>query len=143
MKNYAIVSDGLVCQVVPPLLLDGKEVPMNHRYHEEVIAQMVEVPDGVPVEPGYQYRGGVFLPPETAESNPPSSADVVAWRDGLLVQASLRIAPLQDAVDLGEATPEEAASLLEWKRYRVDLNRIATQEGFPSAVDWPIQPAAV
>ncbi|MDP1172118.1 tail fiber assembly protein, partial [Klebsiella pneumoniae] len=57
-------------------------------------------------------------------------------RDRLLSRASLRMAPLQDAIDLGSATQEEVASLNQWKQYRVDLNRIEQQETFPKRVKW-------
>lgn len=51
------------------------------------------------------------------------------------------IAPLQDAVDLDEATEAEAMRLKDWKRYRVALNRLPDQPGYPAAIDWPAQPA--
>jgi hypothetical protein len=64
----------------------------------------------------------------------------LAARDGLLYEAGLRIAPLQDAVDLEKATKEEKELLRAWKSYRVDLNRIEDQAGFPSNIDWPTPP---
>ncbi|WP_256346737.1 tail fiber assembly protein [Pseudomonas gingeri] len=66
---------------------------------------------------------------------------VNARRDELLVVASIRVAPLQDAVDIGCATDDEVSRLALWKTYRVDLNRIEQQTGFPSLVDWPLSPA--
>ncbi|PZW76592.1 virus tail fiber assembly protein lambda gpK [Pseudomonas sp. 2848] len=51
------------------------------------------------------------------------------------------IGALQDAVDLGEATPEEEAKLLEWKRYRIALIRAPNQPGYPTEIDWPAPPA--
>lgn len=51
------------------------------------------------------------------------------------------IAPLQDAVDLDEATEAEAALLKEWKRYRVALNRLPEQPGYPNEITWPAPPA--
>lgn len=65
---------------------------------------------------------------------------VLSRRDGLLYEAGLRIAPLQDAVDLDKATKEEKALLIEWKSYRVDLNRVEEQDSFPSDIDWPVLP---
>ncbi|NWE50348.1 tail fiber assembly protein [Pseudomonas gingeri] len=62
-------------------------------------------------------------------------------RDRRLSDAALRIAPLQDAVDLGNATAAEAASLNLWKHYRVGVNRISEQPGFPEVIDWPVLPA--
>jgi hypothetical protein len=65
---------------------------------------------------------------------------VLSERDGLLYEAGLRIAPLQDAIELDRATPEDEAALLQWKGYRVDLDRIEDQSGFPSDVQWPSKP---
>ncbi|OAI85002.1 phage tail protein [Pseudomonas putida] len=55
--------------------------------------------------------------------------------------ADAAIAPLQDAVDIDEATEVEAALLKEWKRYRVALNRLPEQPGYPTEIDWPAPPA--
>lgn len=58
-------------------------------------------------------------------------------RDSLLSQAAVRIAPLQDAVDLKVETDDDIAELQEWKAYRVKLNRMDLSV-FP--VEWPPQP---
>lgn len=65
----------------------------------------------------------------------------IARRDDLLLAASIRIAPLQDAVDFDEATTEEIASLKLWKQYRVAVNRVQDQPSYPSTIQWPVQPA--
>lgn len=69
-----------------------------------------------------------------------ASSEAQQRRDELLQVAAIRIAPLQDAQDLGAATNAEKARLLAWKRYRVDLNRIDQQESFPATVHWPEVP---
>ncbi|NVZ27501.1 tail fiber assembly protein [Pseudomonas gingeri] len=79
-----------------------------------------------------------------AAANEPSPEQVLAAtnseRDSLLATASLRIAPLQDAVDLGTATSDDTANLKLWKEYRVAVNRVSTQTGFPTTIDWPAAP---
>ncbi|MCP8350422.1 hypothetical protein DN387_19495 [Pseudomonas sp. FBF18] len=55
--------------------------------------------------------------------------------------ADSAIAPLQDAVDLDDATEAEAAALKAWKKYRVALNRLPEQPGYPTDIDWPALPA--
>ncbi|WP_262500075.1 tail fiber assembly protein [Pseudomonas sp. EZ-C24] len=62
-------------------------------------------------------------------------------RDRLLTAAALRIAPLQDAVDLDSATPAEVQQLRFWKAYRVELNRLEQQLGFPHEITWPDEQA--
>lgn len=55
--------------------------------------------------------------------------------------ADTAITPLQDAVDVDDATDEEKALLTLWKKYRVALNRLPDQEGYPASIDWPAPPA--
>ncbi|EEF4621455.1 tail fiber assembly protein [Salmonella enterica subsp. enterica serovar Praha] len=55
----------------------------------------------------------------------------------LLQMASEKIAPLQDAVDLGIATYDEKAQLDEWKKYRVLVKRVYTTNP-----DWPDVPVS-
>lgn len=67
-------------------------------------------------------------------------AEAVCKRDVLLTRATLQMAPLQDAIDIGDASDTEVTRLSKWKRYRVDLNRIQNQEGYPKTIDWPVPP---
>ncbi|EHM7581706.1 tail fiber assembly protein [Salmonella enterica] len=59
-------------------------------------------------------------------------------KNRLLQMASEKIAPLQDAVDLGIATDDEKARLDEWKKYRVRVNRVDTSTA--PKIDWPKKP---
>lgn len=72
---------------------------------------------------------------------PPMDATTArSERDALLALANLRMGPLLDAVELGESTPAEDAELKAWRQYRVALNRIEQQAGFPASIDWPKAP---
>ncbi|MEB0044153.1 MULTISPECIES: tail fiber assembly protein [unclassified Pseudomonas] len=62
-------------------------------------------------------------------------------RTALMVQATVAIAPLLDAVELDMATEEERTRYEAWRRYRVLLNRVELQDGFPRAIEWPVIPA--
>jgi len=68
-------------------------------------------------------------------------ADVVAEAAGRRATADAAIAPLQDAVDIGEATDDEGTLLTAWKKFRVLLNRVPAQAGYPATIDWPVAPA--
>jgi hypothetical protein len=78
-------------------------------------------------------------------ANAPTPAQLMAaansQRDSLLGVAGLRVAPLQDAVDLGAATDADMANLKLWKQYRVAVNRVSAQTGFPTTIDWPAPPS--
>ncbi len=84
------------------------------------------------------------LPPDPV-ALPPTPEELVikanSKRDGLLALATLRINPLQDAVDLGDASDADASLLKLWKQYRVAVNRVSSQVGYPGEIDWPNQPS--
>lgn len=104
-----------------------------------------ELPAGLTAKPypgaHHVWADGEWRIDAAAESDALKSGAFDA-RDRLLSDAATRIAPLADAADLGEATPAEEAELKAWKRYRVDLNRIQLQPGFPSTINWPVAPGA-
>lgn len=68
-------------------------------------------------------------------------ASVVAENSRLRAIADEAITPLQDAVDVDEATDAEVAMLKAWKKYRVALNRLADEPCYPTNVVWPIAPS--
>lgn len=76
------------------------------------------------------------IPPPTAEE---SSEQAQAQVSALMQTADGKIRPLNDAVELGIATEEEAAKLKAWRTYRVMLNRVDTSHA--PVTDWPEQPA--
>lgn len=106
------------------------------------------LPDGAQVctaEAAERYDRYAYVDGGIVEAPPPPvpapTADVVLLqRDALLISAALRVAPLEDAIDLGVETPEEVSELTAWKEYRVALNRIEQQDGFPADVEWPVAP---
>ena len=65
-------------------------------------------------------------------------ASAEAQRQYLLSEATAIIAPLQDAVDFEDATPEEEKALKAWRKYRIQLSRIDTSTA-PN-IDWPVKP---
>lgn len=76
-------------------------------------------------------------------TNPPLSkgqliTEANATKSILLSKASEKMAPYQDAIDLGIATDKELKQLNAWKQYRVDLNRIDTANA--PDIAWPEKP---
>ena len=106
-------------------------------------AELGELPEAFTTEPKpgqfYQWLEGAWVE-DVAAAAEAARKQALQQRDAYLEVATLRIAPLQDAVDLGDATADEEAQLLAWKRYRVALNRVQQQEGFPQDVAWPVKP---
>lgn len=126
---WALIIDGIVRELTD-------EDPEG-RFHPDLI--WVTCDSSVMV--GWSYVAGAFAPPP-APSIGDLLLDVREKQQALMQLAGAAIAPLQDASDLGEATQAEQARLIAWKRYRVELNRIEQQSGYPQAVVWPTVPDA-
>ncbi|MDP5007464.1 MAG: tail fiber assembly protein [Glaciimonas sp.] len=58
----------------------------------------------------------------------------------LKAEATTFIDPLQDAVDFGDATPEEIVLLDKLKLFRLEVSRVPKQKGFPRQIIWPEKP---
>jgi len=131
MKTYARI-DGV--EVVELFATDGDITEM---FHPDLV--WVEIPENADPLVGWVYEDGEFSPPP-----PPTEEELEAIAGGhraaLMVWASQQIAPLQDAVDLEEATTSEQAELKAWKQYRISLNRLDQQPGWPTDIQWPVAP---
>lgn len=112
--GYAVRKDGQGFRTI-----DGPDDVFSHETYCE----------GVPPAP-------VALPPSAEEA----ARQARDTRDQLLAVAANRMGPLQDAVDRKKATAAEVELLGQWKDYRIDLNRIEQQEGFPASIEWPAMP---
>ncbi len=125
--SYAIIENGVVVNVV---MWDGQD--------KEIFAGMnlVDISDQS-VGIGFQYKNKKFLPPLRSKDDEIEAA--TEQKTAYLALASREILPLQDAVDLGMATDEEASALSEWRKFRVNVNRIDISTA-PDIV-WPPIPA--
>ena len=141
MKVYARVDGGVVQEIIEPLAdLEGNEYPIEERFTPELVAQMVDI-TGINPRPDqmWTYDGSVFSEPKPYQPTPEEIlAANTSTRDLLLSTATLAIAPLQDAVDLEDATPAEISLLKKWKQYRVAVNRINLTLASP---EWPVVPS--
>ncbi|TDV60113.1 tail fiber assembly protein [Pseudomonas sp. LP_7_YM] len=136
MARYAVVENSLVINV---MLWDGDTE--NWAPPEGQTAALI--PEGLPVTNGTRYVDSEFIL-EVIEPEPPlepTPQDILrinaGTRDALLLVATTAIAPLQDAVDLDDATTSDVALLKKWKQYRVAVNRINLTLKPPS---WPDRP---
>lgn len=115
--SWAVRKDGYGWRAVS----DKKEIEKFETY--------LATTDGPPPDP---------LPvPETADQ---LMARITGEIDSILTSAALRIAPLQDAVDLGDASDKDIADLKSWKQYRVEISRLPSRDGFPDIITWPTAP---
>ena len=112
------LSNGVICAIdkdASAICPDGGSV-----------VEVDVLPDGVDGNGGWQFVNGNIIPRTYTTGELTVQAEQKKQR--LLADAAKAIAPLQDAVDLGEATPEEEDRLKAWKKFRVNVNRIDTTQ---------------
>lgn len=112
------LSNGVICAIdkdASAICPDGGSV-----------VEVDVLPDGVDVNGNWQFVDGNITHRIYTSDELTSQAN--RNKQNLLAEATKAIAPLQDAVDLGEATPEEEARLKAWKKFRVNVNRVDTSQ---------------
>ena len=131
-----------------------KYSPSNNAFYDTVINR--EIPDDAIdiTEQAWadllagQAKGkliacGVDLRPCLTEQPLPTADELIRQaedkRSRLRTEADTIIQPLQDANDLGIATDDEASQLIAWKKYRVMLMRVNTEDA--ENIIWPEQPS--
>lgn len=88
---------------------------------------------------GSLYHQGVFTPPVEAEqSDVDARVQAELTKNALLVDSTMIIDTLQDAVDLEMADEEEKSLLIKWKAYRVLLRRVDVTPA--PRIIWPDKP---
>lgn len=115
-------------------------------YNEGVLAVSV-TKDGEPTDLAHSITLHVAvdsLPVQTVPELAAPAADPLESAHTEIARlraiADYAIAPLQDAVDVDEATDADVASLKAWKKYRVALSRVPEQAEYPDVIDWPVAP---
>jgi len=129
MKTYARIENQRVAEIV------ALNVKPEKLYHPSLVwVDITALPEQPDVN--YRYSEGVFTAPVTDAEN---AALIASSRLAVeMDEANRTIAPLQDAVDISIATYEEITRLAEWKRYRVELNRIDISKA--PDIEWPENP---
>lgn len=141
MAVYARVSEGVVQEIILPLLKDDEsEWPIEERFTEEMVAQMVDITGVSPVpESGWVLVDGSFSAPVPPK---PTAAETLArntsMKESLLASASQAMTPLLVSLQLGEATPAETKSAKAWQAYVRDLKLLDLTVDDPK---WPTAPA--
>ncbi len=114
MKSYARVERSEVLEIIEPFVGEaGNEVPIELRFTAEFFSTLVDITDQNPKpDQRWTYDGSVFLPSTVYVPSPEEiKASNTSTRDFLLDQATRAINPLQDAVDIDDATPDDVALL--------------------------------
>ncbi len=135
MFYYSKSTGGFYCVEIHGNKIPPDAVAITRDEHTALFNAQSKGKTIQPDEKGYPVA--VDPPPPTPEQR---AEMALHQRDALMNEATLKIAPLQDAVELDIATATEKKNLNTWKLYRVALNRIEQQPGFPTQIDWPKAP---
>jgi hypothetical protein len=130
---YARIEDGRVIELFET---DGNIAEM---FHPSLV--WVEVPHGFEVAQGWVYLEGEFsapLPVMPTESELRTAA--LTERNLLLAAANDATAGMADAYIAGLLNEAEIERFKLFAAYKLALNKIDQQSGFPSAVIWPELP---
>ena len=137
--NQAIIHNGQ--QWTYPKDLRGTIIYSTETGAEITMQEVGEIPDGYtalkPTSEFDSWNGEKWVL-DTEKQHQHDVDIATSQKKQLLSEANEQISYLQDAVDAEIASEQETQLLAEWKKYRVLVNRIDTEQA-PN-IDWPNHP---
>ncbi|MFV8875327.1 tail fiber assembly protein [Serratia fonticola] len=100
------------------------------------VVEVDSLPDGCDISGRWIFKSGQVAPREITQQE--LIATATKKKTELMLVATKKMAPLQDAVELGIADDNEIKKLDAWKVFRVNLNRIDVTQA--PDIEWPIEP---
>lgn len=139
MNVYAWIQNGKVYEVIDPVFLDERWIPLNERRPQSVIDDCIDITEMDPM-PGqnWTWDGSAFGPPYVYTPTPEEiAAGFDAYRRRLMNEASVAMTPLLVSLNLGDATDTETVRAKAWQTYYRALDNL---EITPVEPDWPQAP---
>ena len=143
MRTYAHIENGVVAELVTPGPdLDGNQYDLELCFPKSFVDACIEI-TGLDPMPGqrWTYNGKIFAKPVPAM---PTAAELalqaIAKRNALLVIANEATAGMADAYIAGLLDDADVAIFRAYAAYKLQLNKIDKQPGYPQAIDWPSSP---
>ena len=137
--NQAIIHDGQ--QWTYPKDLRGTKIYSIETGAETILQEVGEIPDGfTELKPTSEFDSwdGKKWQFDKNKQHQYEVNQASIKKNQFLAEAALQLSYLQDAVDSQIATEQEAQLLVEWKKYRVLVNRIDIE--LAPNIEWPNQP---
>ena len=138
-NNQAIIHDGQ--QWIYPKDLRGTKIYSIETGAETILQEVGEIPDGfTELKPTSEFDSwdGKKWQFDKNKQYQYEVNQASIKKNQFLAEAALQLSYLQDAVDSQIATEQEAQLLVEWKKYRVLVNRIDIE--LAPNIEWPNQP---
>ena len=137
--NQAIIHDGQ--QWIYPKDLRGTKIYSIETGGETILQEVGEIPDGfTELKPTSEFDSwdGKKWQFDKNKQHQYEVNQALTKKNQFLAEAALQLSYLQDAVDSQIASEQEAQLLVEWKKYRVLINRIDIE--LAPNIEWPNQP---
>ena len=137
--NQAIIHNGQ--QWTYPKDLRGTKIYSIETGSETTIQEVGEIPDGyTTLKPASEFDSwdGKKWQLDKNKQHQYEVNQASTKKNQLLAEATMQISYLQDAVDSQIASEQEMQLLIEWKKYRVLINRIDIEQA-PN-IEWPNKP---
>ena len=139
--NQAIIHDGQ--QWTYPKDLRGTKIYSIETGGETILQEVGEIPDGfTELKPTSEFDSwdGKKWQFDKNKQHQYEVNQASIKKNQLLSEAASQLSYLQDAVDSQIASEQETQLLVEWKKYRVLVNRIDIEQA-PN-IDWPNNPTS-
>lgn len=139
MRKYARVYEGEVQELFST---DGD---ISQMFHPDMIwVDVTDLDGGIAVgwnavESKGSWSLSAQVPPKKSESE--LRVEAIAQRDALLAIAEEATVGMADAYVAGLLEEDDVAMFKAFAGYKLSLNKIDRQAGFPSVVNWPAPPA--
>ena len=137
--NQAIIHDGQ--QWTYPKDLRGTKIYSIETGGETILQEVGEIPDGfTELKPTSEFDSwdGKKWQFDKNKQHKYEVNQASIKKNQFLAEAASQLSYLQDAIDSQIATEQEAQLLVEWKKYRVLVNRIDIE--LAPNIEWPNQP---
>ena len=138
-ENQAIIHDGQ--QWIYPKDLRGTKIYSIETGGETILQEVGEIPDGfTELKPTSEFDSwdGKKWQFDKNKQHQYEVNQASIKKNQLLSEAASQLSYLQDAVDSQIASEQETQLLVEWKKYRVLVNRIDIE--LAPNIEWPNQP---
>ena len=138
-NNQAIIHDGQ--QWTYPKDLRGTKIYSIETGGETILQEVGEIPDGfTELKPTSEFDSwdGKKWQFDKNKQHQYEVNQASIKKNQLLSEAASQLSYLQDAIDSQIASEQETQLLVEWKKYRVLVNRIDIE--LAPNIEWPNQP---
>ena len=137
--NQAIIHNGQ--QWIYPKDLRGTKIYSIETGAETILQEVGEIPDGfTELKPTSEFDSwdGKKWQFDKNKQHQYEVNQASIKKNQFLAEAASQLSYLQDAIDSQIASEQEAQLLVEWKKYRVLVNRIDIE--LAPNIEWPNQP---